>query len=404
MFYSQFLDFVQTSWCGFIAGDRNRGAMITFAGEVKTRIPLQQYSAVEWFAAVDAVRADPSVCCSCCTPTAEAFRAARLLLEANPPLSDDTTRFTLIISDGDPWQNPKNTIYTFPKVKPATYRFIKTPQEALALKNLNGQPDSVRLMFLGVPNKAMKPPSIAYFIGTDVLGKKRCIRRRRINQCIKIPATSPLYPITSVPADQYVAVSNSWDVDELISLVSDDLCRPIPSSAPSKAPTTSPTEKPTFDGLDLYVFLDRSKSMQWRAPNCRAAPGSNPSASDLSVCWELFLGFTNDLVNKSSNLVPLRRPGGRQPTRIGWKNEFPGDIRKGLRVWIYGFACTNQQSTPIVERIGERISSWAEFQSAMETARAIIPTGGTCPGAAFERAIGMIMANDLFTRPVSICC
>jgi hypothetical protein len=416
-FYSQFLDFVQTAWCGFDVADDNRGAMITFGKEIVTRIPLQRYSREEWFEQVELVRADPETCCKCCTPTAEAFRAARLLLTANPPATEDTTRLVMLISDGDPWQNPKGTsTWAFPRIGPAAYTFKIVPTQARLLRDLNGQKDAVRLLFLGVPNRLGQPPEIDYFSGKKVLGKKRCIKRARRTQCFKIPHTSKAFPLTSSPAEKYISVSTSWEVQDLIDLVNDDLCRPISpaptltptkvptppptrpptSRAPSRSPTTSPTEAKHFDGIDLYLFLDRSKSMQWRAPYCRGAPGSNPSASDVSVCWELFLGFAGTLANKSSNLLPVLPT--KRITRIGWQDDYV-DKSKGLRVWIYGFACANSQSTPIVEKIGEKISSLASLNAALAAARNIIPDGGTCPGATFERSLGMIMANDLTTRP-----
>jgi hypothetical protein len=99
---------------------------------------------------------------------------------------------------------------------------------------------------------------------------------------------------------------------------------------------------------------------------------------------------------KTTELIPAA--GVPTKTKIGWQADH-ADKTKGLRVWIYGFACANEQSTPIVEKIGEKISSLDQLQTALAKARSIIPDGGTCPGAAFERALGMIMANDLVTRP-----
>jgi len=59
----------------------------------------------------------------------------------------------------------------------------------------------------------------------------------------------------------------------------------------------------------------------------------------------------------------------------------------------------NRQSTPVVFRIGEAINNQAAFEAAIEAASSNIPFGGTCPSAAMERALGMIMATDLLARP-----
>ena len=83
---------------------------------------------------------------------------------------------------------------------------------------------------------------------------------------------------------------------------------------------------------------------------------------------------------------------------IGWQNDH-SNITKGLRVWVYGFACANGQSKPLVFNIGERINTQQGFDSAIGMAKTMLPDGGTCPGAALERSIGQIMANDLMTRP-----
>jgi len=132
--------------------------------------------------------------------------------------------------------------------------------------------------------------------------------------------------------------------------------------------------------------------MRWRYANCRRAEGANPDADNNRVCWELFLYFVERLVIRSTQ---LKYDGERE---IGWQDSME-DKTKGLRVWIYGFACAQDQTVPLVIRIGEKINSWEAFQSAMDYARPMMPDGGTCPGAAIERSVGQIMANDLISRP-----
>lgn len=80
------LNYVQGLWCSLNAKDVNRGALVTFGKEVKMRIPLLKWTVPEWFEQVEILRRTSDVCCSCCTPLAEAFREARKILKANPPL------------------------------------------------------------------------------------------------------------------------------------------------------------------------------------------------------------------------------------------------------------------------------------------------------------------------------
>lgn len=168
-------------------------------------------------------------------------------------------------------------------------------------------------------------------------------------------------------------------------------------SVPSRTPTGSPTSVSAFVGLDLYMFLDRSKSMRWRAADCLRAPEGNPAWPPNQACWLLWLRFVEMMVNKTAALRPTGAPPG---STIGWQSSFT-DERRGLRVWLYAFACTGHQTVPVVMKIGEKISTQADFEAAINSVKNVVPDGGTCPGAAFQRALGQIMANDLLTRPKS---
>jgi hypothetical protein len=250
-----------------------------------------------------------------------------------------------------------NGVFSTKRLGPASYTYQTVPRQAELLRNLNGQPDSVRLLFLGVPDKWGRSADFSYFKGDQYRGTKRCIKRRRKNQCVRIPAQTTIFPITSVPADKYVMVSNTWEVDDLIDIVDDNLCRPF-TDAPSNAPTTppptkfpttprptqmptvSPTERRRFDSLDLYLFLDRSRSMRWRFEDCRSAPGGQQTWDAQTACWQLFLGFAEMLGTKASELRD-RTEGPTQRPKIGWRDDYT-DPTKGLRVWIYGFACANE--------------------------------------------------------------
>jgi hypothetical protein len=89
-------------------------------------------------------------------------------------------------------------------------------------------------------------------------------------------------------------------------------------------------------------------------------------------------------------------PAGVNKDRpLGWASQFPGSAApaKGLRVNIIGFACTNEQKTPLSflysqdlgkGPIGSREELVALVQKLRET---VVPDGGTCPGLSIEQAI-----------------
>ena len=83
---------------------------------------------------------------------------------------------------------------------------------------------------------------------------------------------------------------------------------------------------------------------------------------------------------------------------MGWQGD-NANMTHGLRVWTYGFACQDKQKVPLVFRVAEGANRAQDFEAALVQARLMIPDGGTCPGAAIERAVGQIMAKDLLERP-----
>ena len=133
--------------------------------------------------------------------------------------------------------------------------------------------------------------------------------------------------------------------------------------------------------------------MQWVPELCRNAPGGNPTDSDEVACWRLFIRFIRQITDKIVNL----RYSQASSDIMGWKDSSPV-LQRGLRVWIYGFACAEHQKVPLQFNIGEKIGNQAAFDAAMDAANEMVPFGGTCPGAAIERAVAMIQGNDLMTR------
>jgi hypothetical protein len=447
-FQTEMLNYVQSLFCAFNTNDINRAGMITFASEITTRIPLDRYTPTQWFQKVDEVRAQ-NLCCSCCTPTATAFMVAREVFEAIP--IGNAFRIVFVVTDGAPWQNP-NGPFAWPTIPSATYTWGTVPQQSLLLKQMVSESNKMRVMMVGVPNKNGDPPRDEYFKGIPDPEKRpdgkaptwQCQIRNGRKTCFEMK--NPPFPIVSFPFDKNIFSTTSFDVQQLITLTVGSLCEILPTNspttppttgaptkAPTKAPTTgptkaptkgptappsvaptnpptftptrSPTNKPTFapsrspsmapirpelEGLDMYLLLDRSRSMRWVPDLCRAAPGGNPEDGDAVACWRLFLKFVEQIVARTVQ-IPYRN------TILGWKGSYP-ELKRGLRLWIYAFACSDGQSNPIVIHLGEKIDTLAAFQEVMAKAGEAIPNGGTCPGAAIERAVAMVQGNDLLTR------
>ena len=154
------LDYLQSLWCALSASENNRGTIITFNKAIQVEVPFASYGVTEWFAQVEIMRADPTICCSCCTPIGEAFNLATSVLSAAPDLPGARSTVVVLISEGDPWQNVKKTdgtIWPYPAFTPADYRYVIVPNQAKALKNVN---PNVRIMFVGVPNASGRPPAL----------------------------------------------------------------------------------------------------------------------------------------------------------------------------------------------------------------------------------------------------
>jgi len=195
----------------------------------------------------------------------------------------------------------------------------------------------------GKPDPTMNPPGVTG-------GFKQCVSRNGVSTCEIIPS-NPAIPIVSIPVDKNLFAPAVFNVTVLINSTAAGLCEVLDTGGPTTSPTVaaptfspvtsvpthSPTSVPRFVGLDLYVFLDSSKSIQWDAPSCRKAPGANPSLPDALVCWDLFMKFTTALVKNASE---IHAPTARDPA-FGWQGDRPA-LDEGVRVWIYGFACANQ--------------------------------------------------------------
>lgn len=451
-FQREMLDYTQSLYCAFNPADVNQAGMITFASQIATQIPLAQYTPTQWFQQVEDVRAK-QLCCSCCTPTATAFQLAKTMFDAVP--IGNAYRIVFTITDGAPWQN-ENGPFAWPGIPSATYTWGTVPQQARLLKDMvPDDPTRVRVMMIGVPNKDNVAPREEYFRGEPDPTKRpagkaatwQCQTRGGKSTCYNM--LNPPFPIVSTPINKNIFSAQNWDVQSLIDLTVGSMCEILATPAPTFAPTTfsptkqpttpgpttpgpttppptkpptmaptrpptnqptqSPTKKPTFaptfaptqmptqspvkpelDGLDMYFLLDRSRSMRWVPSLCRSAPGGNPSDDDTVACWRLFTKFVGQITTKLTQ-IPYHSQ------KLGWKDASP-DIKRGLRVWIYAFACAGHQKEPIAITIGEKVGNQAAFDAAIARADALLPDGGTCPGAVIERAAAAIQGNDVLTR------
>lgn len=66
-FYREMLDYTLALYCAFPQQSGNQAGMVLFSEKIFVRIPLAQYNREEWFREIEAVRADETACCSCCT-------------------------------------------------------------------------------------------------------------------------------------------------------------------------------------------------------------------------------------------------------------------------------------------------------------------------------------------------
>jgi hypothetical protein len=67
-FYGQMLDYVLQLQCTLNETLPNRVGMLLFSNQVSKVIPLGRYTPLEFYNRVEAVRQDPTACCTCCTP------------------------------------------------------------------------------------------------------------------------------------------------------------------------------------------------------------------------------------------------------------------------------------------------------------------------------------------------
>jgi len=100
-FYNNTLNYIQSLYCAFSSAPGSQAGVVTFSQQITTRISLGPWTTTEWFSQLETIRSDPTVCCSCCTPTAEAFALAYQMFAAS---GKNAIQIAYIVTDGYPYQ------------------------------------------------------------------------------------------------------------------------------------------------------------------------------------------------------------------------------------------------------------------------------------------------------------
>jgi hypothetical protein len=422
-FYTQMLDYTMALYCAFDPAAKNQAGMIVFGQDIKVVIPLGIYSRSQWETQVNTVRGDATACCTCCTPTAEAFQLANDVFQKS---GKNPTRIAFVITDGVPSNNDVGGNLAWQYVSkqlgydPARYNYQDVATSALNLKNTG-----VRLFLVGVPDVNGDAPDMSFFRGI-IDPKKRdptnpnslrtqCLMREGKRWCW--PMKGPLFPIVSKPVNRNAFSSNTFDTNTLVGDTVGALCELQPTASPFVTPTALPTSlSPTSQSpsiaptrqvmsqVDLHFILDQSNSMNWHADACTQVLNDQGFEGEVapSPCWQLFTDFVIKLALEAIKIIG----GPKQNEPLGWGRDYPNNNNnitpaRGIRVSIWGFACKNSQTIPVTENYGLQIDNLDDLQAAMGKARQRVhPYGGTCPGQAMEAVIRAVEDSDAKRYPL----
>lgn len=239
-FYKEMLDYTMALFCAFNPFAPNQAGMILFRQNIGVSIPLARYSRTEWETKVNTVRTNPSSCCSCCTPLADAFELASVEFArggVNPE------KIAFVITDGVPvnnlnggaakWRFHANTgLYN-----PAQYKFSDVNEQAEILKQRG-----IRVFLVGIPSNTGRPPAMDYFRGIPSNADRDPKSSNPNRQCVERNGKYYCYnwnprPIVSQPIDKNSFSSNTFDVNALLESTVTALCFVVPTKSPTIAPT-----------------------------------------------------------------------------------------------------------------------------------------------------------------------
>ncbi len=102
-FFGELLDYTKGLFCAFNPADTVRAGLVVFGKTTEEMVPFKQYSADEWYTAVDALKTQQEGCCACCSPLASALSLARDILQRNVSAAVAFSS-VIIISNGKVWQ------------------------------------------------------------------------------------------------------------------------------------------------------------------------------------------------------------------------------------------------------------------------------------------------------------
>lgn len=220
--------------CIFPEGATPKVGLIVFNSKIDVVIPLANHSLESWIAAVEALR-DTGLCCSCCTPHAEAFEAAHS--EFAKFADEDALRTTVVVTDGVSHQNDGNGKYNRNKMPHAFYKAVTVPKTANKLKD----DYDARIVVVNVPRKDGILTDLSFFLGNmsdpEFCSDNKNLKGANYNDfgckvkdngktcCIDVK--SPPFPVVSTPLKSNICTLRdftSTEVHGLIDRTTDVIC------------------------------------------------------------------------------------------------------------------------------------------------------------------------------------
>ncbi|KAH9254462.1 hypothetical protein BASA81_007575 [Batrachochytrium salamandrivorans] len=461
-FKEEMIDYTQALYCAFDPDAANTAGMIVFNKNIRVVIEQAVYTQNEWLEKTNAVREGEDNCCSCCTPTAEAFDLATEILTA----TTNEFKIAFVITDGVPSNNLAGSggnplwWYYAPVgnkasigFNPAQYNAAIVGRRALLLKKV------ARLMIVGVPNYKGDQPDVDFFSGRNKYSASQTItvardQKKWTFRYVVSQSGLSVNPIVTLPIEKNAFSSATWNVNSLVNSTVNSLCEitQSPTMTPTKKPTltptktTSPTKRPTslaptrqptklptkqptfrptsakptskptasptrfsFEQIDITFVIDRSTSMLWQNSFCANVVATLPAVfppgtgQSSSACWELFMRY---ILQQSDEVAAIANAGKANNRILGWAGDFGLTQGKGLRVQVIGFACENNQKTPKMFDFSdafnnyEAITTRAKLIAMLNQIRVnVTPFGGTCPGLSIEQSVKYVERSPFALYP-----
>ena len=255
------LSFIQKLHCIFPEGALPKLGLIVFNAKVEVMIPLANHTIESWITAVEALR-NTDLCCSCCTPHAEAFEVAHA--EFAKYADEDALRTAVVVTDGVSHQNDGNGKYNRNKMPHAYYKGVTVPEAAHTLK----EDYDARIVVVNVPRKDGLLTDLSFFLG-NMSEQEFCSDNKNLKgatysdfgcrvknngKTCCIDVTSPPFPVVSTPLNSNICSLQNFTSSEMYSLV-DRTVQVICNEA----------WVPTCKGppRDIFFIVDASNVRRW---------------------------------------------------------------------------------------------------------------------------------------------